>query len=254
MIIVSEKYALYMVLWLIIFGLQLTYSSIFFAGFGCDTAAVINILAHRDATQRALIQQEYRTMYSGELNKRLSSELSGNIKVYGKLFGCFFPLFLQIHIPYVWYFSSLFFELWISNRWIPLSLSSENVQVVFHYQFSALILGPHFRFFVLFFDVFGLCQRAVLLWMHDPVTRDATIVRQALSGDIIDLKAATEVICSRTPSQILQFKQVYFAMFGVYLEHDIEYQASGDHKKVILSLSGYVVIKLLNSTVSSLIV
>ncbi|XP_059446240.1 annexin D5 isoform X2 [Corylus avellana] len=128
-----------------------------FKGFGCDTAAVINILAHRDATQRALIQQEYRTMYSAELNKRLSSELSGNVK------------------------------------------------------------------------------RAVLLWMHDPVARDATIVRQALSGDIIDLKAATEVICSRTPSQILQFKQAYFAMFGVYLEHDIEYQASGDHKKLLLA-------------------
>jgi hypothetical protein len=136
-----------------------------------------------------------------------------------------------------------------------LSLSSANVQVVFHYQFSALIFGPHLDFlFRFFFYVFGLCQRAVLLWMHDPVTRDATIVRQALSGDIIDLKAATEVICSRTPSQILQFKQVYFAMFGVHLEHDIEYQASGDHKKVILSLSGYVVIKLLSSPVSSLIV
>jgi hypothetical protein len=93
--------------------------------------------------------------------------------------------------------------------------------------------------------------------VHDPVSRDATIVRQALSGDIIDLKAATEVICSRTPSQIQQFKQVYFTIFGTYLEHDIEFQASGDHKKVILSslslsicvcmyMRAYVVIKLLS--------
>jgi hypothetical protein len=73
--------------------------------------------------------------------------------------------------------------------------------------------------------------------MHDPAARDATIVRQALSGNIIDLQAATEVICSRTPSQIQQFRQVYFTIFGTYLEHDIEFQASGDHKKVILSLS-----------------
>ncbi|XP_062172233.1 annexin D5 [Alnus glutinosa] len=128
-----------------------------FKGFGCDTAAVINILAHRDATQRALIQQEYRTIYSGDLDKRLSSELSGNVK------------------------------------------------------------------------------RAVVLWMHDPAARDATIVRQALSGNIIDLQAATEVICSRTPSQIQQFRQVYFAKFGTYLEHDIEFQASGDHKKLLLA-------------------
>ena len=50
-------------------------------GFGCDSEAVVNIIAHRDATQRALIQQEYRTMYSEDLLKRLSSELSGKLEV-----------------------------------------------------------------------------------------------------------------------------------------------------------------------------
>lgn len=207
-------------IWFFSFRLQLTYSSIFFAGFGCDTAAVINILAHRDATQRALIQQEYRTMYSGELNKRLSSELSGNVKVYGKLFGGFFPL---------------------------CSANSYSLCLCIPLTNFCSYFGSSFRVFVLFFDVFGWCQRAVSLWMHDPVTRDATIVRQALSGDIIDLKAATEVICSRTPSQIQQFKQSYFAIFGTYLENDIEYQASGDHKKVILSLSLSLLVTLLLS-------
>ena len=52
-----------------------------FLGFGCDTAAVVNILAHRNASQRALIQQEYKAMYSTDLNKKLSSELSGDVKV-----------------------------------------------------------------------------------------------------------------------------------------------------------------------------
>ncbi|KAK3019634.1 hypothetical protein RJ639_004996 [Escallonia herrerae] len=106
---------------------------LFLLGFGCDTAAVINILAHRDATQRALIQHEYIATYSEDLNKRLSSELSGDLK------------------------------------------------------------------------------RAVLLWMHDPAGRDATIVRQASSGNVIDLKAATEVLCSRTPSQIQQLRQLLLA-------------------------------------------
>lgn len=128
-----------------------------FKGFGCDTAAVVNILAHRDATQRSLIEQEYRTMYSTELSKRLASELSGNI------------------------------------------------------------------------------EKAILLWMPDPAARDATIIRQALTGDIIDLKAATEVICSRTSPQIQYVKQIYHARFHAYLEHDIEYQASGDHKKLLLA-------------------
>ncbi|KAK6146658.1 hypothetical protein DH2020_020527 [Rehmannia glutinosa] len=86
-----------------------------FKGFGCDTAAVVNILAHRDATQRSLIAQEYRAMYSEDLSKRLASELRGDV------------------------------------------------------------------------------ERAILLWMHDPAGRDATIVRQALCVDV-HLKAATELL------------------------------------------------------------
>lgn len=53
----------------------------FHLGLGCDTAAVINILAHRDATQRSLIQHEYRAMYSEDLLKRLVSELHGKLEV-----------------------------------------------------------------------------------------------------------------------------------------------------------------------------
>ncbi|KAG8382655.1 hypothetical protein BUALT_Bualt05G0099900 [Buddleja alternifolia] len=49
-------------------------------GFRCDTGKVVNILAHRDAAQRSLIEQEYRTMYSEELTKRLTSELSGDLR------------------------------------------------------------------------------------------------------------------------------------------------------------------------------
>lgn len=132
-----------------------------FKGLGCDTAAVINILAHRDQTQRALIQQEYRAMYADDLCNRLAKELSGNT------------------------------------------------------------------------------ERAILLWMYDPPGRDAAIVRQALSAKI-DLKAATEVICSRTSSQIQHFKQLYYARFGAYLEHDIEYQTTGDHKKLLLAYASAI--------------
>ncbi|KAM7262851.1 hypothetical protein ACFE04_000534 [Oxalis oulophora] len=76
---------------------------------------------------------------------------------------------------------------------------------------------------------------AILLWMHDLPGRDAIIVKQALSSDTLNLEAATEVICSRTPYQIYTFKQHYFGKFGSYLEHDIEHRASGDHKKLLLA-------------------
>ncbi|KAI5441369.1 annexin D5 [Lathyrus oleraceus] len=126
-----------------------------FKGFGCDTTAVINILAHRDAAQRAYLQHEYKATYSEELSKRLVSELSGKL------------------------------------------------------------------------------ETAVLLWLHDPAGRDAEIIRQSLIVDR-SLVAATEVICSRTPSQLQHLKQLYHSKFGVYLEHEIKANTSGDLQKILL--------------------
>lgn len=127
-----------------------------FKGFGCDTSAVINILAHRDATQRAYIQHEYRTMYAGDLLKRLASELTGKL------------------------------------------------------------------------------ETAVLLWIHDPATRDAIILKQTLTT-AKNIEAATEVICSRSSSQLQYLRQIYHSKFGNFLEHDIERNTSGDHKKILLA-------------------
>ncbi|KAK7251753.1 hypothetical protein RIF29_35224 [Crotalaria pallida] len=127
-----------------------------FKGFGCDTSAVINVLAHRDATMRAYIQQEYNMMYSSDLLKRLTSELTGKL------------------------------------------------------------------------------ETAVLLWMHDPAGRDATIIKQSLTVTK-NLQAATEVICSRLPSQLQYLRQIYHSKYGTYLEHDIERNTSGDHKKILLA-------------------
>ncbi|WOG83607.1 hypothetical protein DCAR_0102784 [Daucus carota subsp. sativus] len=127
-----------------------------FKGFGCDTAKVIEILAHRDLTQRGLIQQEYRMMHSQELSKRLSSELSGDIK------------------------------------------------------------------------------KALILWMQDPATRDATLLKKALSEEKGNLRIVTEIICSRTPSQLQHLRPLYYNMFRVYLENAIENRAHGDHKKMLL--------------------
>ncbi|KAL2937040.1 Annexin D5 [Bienertia sinuspersici] len=126
-----------------------------FKGFGCDTSAVIDILAHRNAPHRSHIQHEYKAMYSEDILQRLTKELSGKL------------------------------------------------------------------------------ENAVLLWMQDPAARDAVVVRQALIAN--DLRGATEVICSRTPSQIQTFKQIYHAKYGSYLEHDLERHTSGDHKKLLLA-------------------
>ncbi|VAH85112.1 unnamed protein product [Triticum turgidum subsp. durum] len=83
-------------------------------------------------------------------------------------------------------------------------------------------------------ELSGNHKKAMLLWVLDPVGRDATILNQSLNGDITDLRAATEVICSRTPSQLQIMKQAYRARFGCYLEQDITERTYGDHQKVRL--------------------
>ncbi|KAG4394344.1 hypothetical protein GLYMA_20G011800v4 [Glycine max] len=98
-----------------------------FKGLGCDTSKVIKILAHRNAEQRSLIQQEFETNYSELLSKRLSKELRGHVK------------------------------------------------------------------------------------------------------------ALTEIICSRTPSQLRRLKEVYLSTYHSYLEQDIENKTSGDYKKLLLA-------------------
>ncbi|KAF8089768.1 hypothetical protein N665_0497s0011 [Sinapis alba] len=128
-----------------------------FKGRGCDASVIINILAHRNATQRALIEQEYETKFSDDLRKRLQSELHGHLK------------------------------------------------------------------------------KALLLWMPEAVERDASILKHALRGAVTDHKAVAEIICTRSGSQLRQIKQVYLNTFGVRVEQDVESEASGNHKRVLLA-------------------
>ena len=117
--------------WLFGFDLDSTFLKIEFliswfkiSGFGCDTEAVINILAHRDATQRTLIQQEYRTMYSDDILKRLSSELSGKLEVQSSRFdflksnNLVFKFESLIFDKY-WYYTDLYvFRSWILETFL----------------------------------------------------------------------------------------------------------------------------------------
>ncbi|RLM60491.1 annexin D5-like [Panicum miliaceum] len=84
-------------------------------------------------------------------------------------------------------------------------------------------------------ELSGHHKRAMLLWILDPAARDATILKQALTGDITDLRAATEIVCSRTPSQLHIMRQTYRARFGCHVEHDVTERTSGDHQRLLLA-------------------
>ncbi|KAL5760780.1 hypothetical protein ACOSP7_019268 [Xanthoceras sorbifolium] len=85
-------------------------------------------------------------------------------------------------------------------------------------------------------ELHGHFKKLVLVWMEDPVARDAIMLKEALKGTIsTDHKASTDIICSRTPSQLRQLKLVYNSIFQVQLTQDIEKEAHGDHKRLLLA-------------------
>ncbi|XP_050234224.1 annexin D5 [Mercurialis annua] len=84
-------------------------------------------------------------------------------------------------------------------------------------------------------ELHGHLKKAILLWMQNPMDRYLSTLRQALTGPIVDLKAATEIICSRTSSQIRQIKQAYTTAHGTHLEYDIQAHTSGNHKQLLVA-------------------
>ncbi|XP_058079225.1 annexin D5-like isoform X1 [Magnolia sinica] len=154
-----------------------------FKGRGQNMPEIINILAHRDVTQRAQIQQEYQAMYSEDLKQRLSQELgfAGDV--------------------------------------------SENLGVNISGGLNGELFGP----------LSSNIKKAVMLWMLDPAERDATIVGQALTLTSLDLTALTEVICSRTPSEIRLFKKAYFQKYGSQIEDDLSLKTYFSHKKLLIA-------------------
>uniref|UniRef100_A0A0D9X801 Annexin n=1 Tax=Leersia perrieri TaxID=77586 RepID=A0A0D9X801_9ORYZ len=75
--------------------------------------------------------------------------------------------------------------------------------------------------------------------------RDAMDLHRAFKGfgDVTDLRAATEVICSRTPSQLRVVREAYLAGYaggvgvagGGQLERDVAERTSGDHQRLLLA-------------------
>ncbi|KAJ8646837.1 hypothetical protein MRB53_008585 [Persea americana] len=81
-------------------------------------------------------------------------------------------------------------------------------------------------------------KRAVSLWMLEESERDATIVWQALQVTSFDKAAVTEVICSRTPSQLCDIQRAYRTKFSSQLLQEINssnVRFFGHHKELLIA-------------------
>lgn len=83
----------------------------------------------------------------------------------------------------------------------------------------------------------GNLRKAVVLWMHDPAERDAIIAKTELMSQYPDFRALTEILCSRTPAEILRIREAYRRLYKVCLEEDIAQETVGPHQKLLFALA-----------------
>lgn len=84
----------------------------------------------------------------------------------------------------------------------------------------------------LFFTPWGL-QKAMCLWVLDPVDREAVLVNQALNKRIPDYNVVIEITCTKTPEEVLTVKRAYQLRFKRALEEDVaSYTTAGKIGKV----------------------
>lgn len=85
-------------------------------------------------------------------------------------------------------------------------------------------------------ELHGKLEKAVLLWMMSPAHRDASLVYDSTKGLGTRDRALIGIICARTPSQIYEIKQAFYAMYHQTLETQIQSDTSGNYRKLLLAL------------------
>eukprot|EP01018_Ginkgo_biloba_P038548 Gb_41179 [translate_table: standard] len=85
-------------------------------------------------------------------------------------------------------------------------------------------------------ELHGKLQKAVVLLMQEPADRDAMIARDALEKWCTDDRALTEVICTRSSTEIVQIREAYLNRYQRYLEEDVACKTQGPFQKLLLAL------------------
>eukprot|EP00249_Psilotum_nudum_P011387 c23143_g1_i1 orf=224-1183(+) len=78
-------------------------------------------------------------------------------------------------------------------------------------------------------------KRAIRLWMEDAAVRDAKIIKAAFTSWGTANRAALEVFCTRTSSELQAIMRAYNLRYGHSLEKDIMSYTTGNYRKLLLS-------------------
>ncbi|KAL8514048.1 hypothetical protein ACS0TY_013236 [Phlomoides rotata] len=75
-----------------------------------------------------------------------------------------------------------------------------------------------------------------MLWTLDPSERDAYLANEATKKWTSSNQVLVEIVCTRSPKEVLLAREAYHARFKKSLEEDVAYHTSGDFRKLLLPL------------------
>ncbi|KAL9233575.1 hypothetical protein vseg_008555 [Gypsophila vaccaria] len=84
----------------------------------------------------------------------------------------------------------------------------------------------------------GDYEKALTLWILAPVERDAVLAHDALKKVIPDYQVLLEVVCSKTPEELLQVKRAYHKIYRHALEEDVASHSTGKLRKFLVGVVG----------------
>ncbi|XP_020255451.1 annexin D7-like [Asparagus officinalis] len=82
----------------------------------------------------------------------------------------------------------------------------------------------------------NLFTRVLYLQLSEPHNRDAEIIRRTFSGRSLDLSILTEIICTRSSSDLRIVKEAYHSRYNADLRQDISYKMSGILKEILVAV------------------
>ncbi|XP_074292430.1 annexin D8 [Silene latifolia] len=85
-------------------------------------------------------------------------------------------------------------------------------------------------------EISGDFEKAMCLWVLDPVERDAILAHDALKKAIPDYQVLLEVVCTKTPEDLLGVKRVYHKLYKHALEEDVASHSTGKLRKFLVGV------------------
>ncbi|KAK9735955.1 hypothetical protein RND81_04G240800 [Saponaria officinalis] len=85
-------------------------------------------------------------------------------------------------------------------------------------------------------EISGDFEKALTLWVLDPVERDAVLAHDSLKKVVPDYQVLLEVVCTKTPDDLLQVKRAYHKIYKRALEEDVASHSTGKIRKFLVGV------------------